>query len=575
MQLDSRASDDQIKDAARWAAGRSKTAAVSRPYKHRREVLPTNYNLLEQLGNIAFEYGITPPQARTEAGIVARMTCNQWWTRKLRTATLRENETIEHAAGLIRKKGQCYVSDHATKVKAERAKANRQTLENLEVCNESGEAYNLQEIADKSVSNPALRRAELMTRCRGFEEAAQFMGHTGYFLTLTCPSRFHRVNYHGIGNKKWVGNTPKDAQQYLCKVWAKIRSAWKKKGFTPYGFRVAEPHHDACPHWHILLFFPQDQARPILGIASAYALQDNPTESGAQKRRFTVKRIDPSQGSATGYIAKYICKNIDGTQADGAAMGLDFASGTDAAAAARRVRDWASLWGIRQFQQIGGPSVTVWRELRRLGKDAEALQLELFEKPRAAASRGEWFDFWMVQGGPEVARKDLTLKPFYVADDLGKYGDETQKVKGVHGHDATGEYVELTRLETWTVQRAGTADNDAAAWNWANERANAGFFAAYRDSEFKRIGEAERTRTGVNNCSENRFDFSSFDATDPNETAHLYQMGDQADPMTAFQDVWKDEKDNERHAAAWERFVKPTTGRPLDPHYSHLLNPTH
>ena len=548
--LDQRAQDSEIKSAALWHAGRVKTYLSTLKKDHVfKDVWPTtDRGILGDLGRIASEAGAKPmpiSAKTTVAGCIARMVDSGWWRKNLRRETLKENETVEHGAGLIRRKHQVYVSDHASQIKRERAKANRRTLEGLEVVSDCGEVVNLQEAADASVSNPKLRRAELMTRCRGFEETAEFMGHKGLFLTLTTPSRFHRVKHAGLTNKKWDGATPRDGQDYLCKVWAKIRAAWKKKDLKAYGFRVAEPHHDATPHWHILLFVPQEQTRELLAIAARYALADCPTESGARKHRFTVKRIDPSQGSATDYIAKYIAKNIDGEKETGEGIGLDFDSGTPAQTAAHRVKDWAGTWGIRQFQQVGGPSVTVWRELRRLGKGHEAAcQLELFEKPRAAASRGDWFAFWMVQGGPDVARKDLTLKPFYVADDLGKYGDLVPKIKGVEGTDATGNFMEVTRLKTWTVQRAGldTVNTLQADFDermaWA--KGNAGFVAAYADAEFQRIGEAERTRTGINNCSHPTFDFSSFGAdVDPT----IYATGE---PRMGFPEDQEDVIDASR-----------------------------
>lgn len=516
--LDPRAPEHEIAAAARHCAGRS------RAFLHGvGKCMPADM-LADHLDRIAHE-GQARPVARAVglSGRIGRMLDAQWWHRNLRRELCKENERIEHGAGRVRRKAQCYVTDHAVRTKAQRAKANRAILEGLEVINEEGHAANLAQVADGSVSNPKLRRGELMVRCRGFEEIAAMMGHEAVFLTLTCPSRFHRFNGNGQPNPKWDGSTPKDAQRYLCGVWARIRAEWKREGYAPYGFRVAEPHHDGCPHWHILLFAPthhvgwfvarrfvadrDDCGAGLVGVAGRHALADSAGEAGALKHRFTCERIDTSKGSATGYIAKYIAKNIDGITQSGADLGLDFASGARAVEASERVRVWASVWGIRQFQQIGGPSVTVWRELRRLAKDAEnpVLQLELFEGPRSAADRAMWALFWFLQGGPDVSRRALTLRPMYEAGS-DRYGDETKRVRGVWGVDGEELHRQVTRMHTWTVQTAGQhlADAEQVGWNAAlSGMRKLGFAAPQAWREFEEARAAGACPwTGVNNCTD-------------------------------------------------------------------------
>ncbi|EFO4706002.1 replication endonuclease, partial [Escherichia coli] len=277
----------------------------------------------------------------------------------------------------------------------------------------------------------------------------------------------------------YCGASPRETQQYLCKVWARTRAAWKRKGIRVFGFRVVEPHHDATPHWHLLLFMRPECVEQAREIFRKYALKEDGNEPGAQENRFQVVPIDDAHGSATGYIAKYISKNIDGFALDGE---KDDETGEDLKEMSLRVSAWASRWAIRQFQQIGGAPVTVYRELRRLGDRELVLHPEL-ETARQAANGGEWDNYVLAQGGPLVERDKLRIRLNYETTENGNaYGDNVQRITGIYCPITGNDSLIFTRTTQYKiVPKRQSADGVAV---------DVGF-----------SGGSAAPRSSVNNCT--------------------------------------------------------------------------
>ena len=385
------------------------------------------------------------------SGILNRLCDDHWWRRTLRNVNIRNVEKHAIRSGLVQRNEGIYVSNETFKRYVQQQKRNMRILEQCFATNEiTGDEFTLKELSEHSLSNPSNRRAELMVRIKGFENISNELGHCAMFYTITCPSKMHacltkklpngkvRVFRNPKYDKKY---TPKDAQDHLAKNWARMRAKMKRDGLDVYGFRVTEAHHDATPHWHILLFMHPAHEQAVTEIIRKYALLEDGNEPGATIHRFEAEKIDPKKGTATGYIAKYITKGLDG-------FGIDYdLYGEDAKKSAHRVRAWASTWNVRQFQQIGGPPVTIYRELRRIdGKDLGGIMAELWK----AADSGDWHNFVKLFGGPNVERKD-----FFVTV-AKKWSDKPNRYQEPTGYQVIGvdfgKIVITTRHYQWNIE---------------------------------------------------------------------------------------------------------------------------
>ena len=415
----------------------------------------------------------------------ARAGCVKWWRRQLRRWVAQNYERGAIELGAVGASvNQWYCSDRAVTRRAHQIASNESAMRAAVVESASGQKMSLWDVAQTTVSNKAIRRGELMTRIRGCEVWADSQGLAGLFTTNTCPSRFHSQRRGGGVNPNYDGSTPADGQKWLSTQWARLRAKLAREGLPIMGFRVAEPHHDGCPHWHMLIWCKPEHVEQVKLAMWLYWLPVDDAgdwcEPGAFEQRTNIKAMLP--GMAAGYVAKYISKNIDDTAIDrhGDDMAGQMTVGPDLLGdvevkPCNRVETWASLWRIRQFQAIGQPPVTVWRELRRVPEQAAAAGSDGLIKAWLAVHRvkdrkADWDGYMRAQGGAMLRRDDYRFCVHTVdKDKAGRY--ETVREKwacGVTDRRAAGALaVTPTKRERWGAE-GFAATRRAPPWTRLN-----------------------------------------------------------------------------------------------------------
>lgn len=455
VQRSAAVSDWEIKDLAKVRAKAASEIASRAAKRSGGVVFDVAFALREYCESFCMKWparlGKRDSESRAVEKLVAaslRVCCEVWWRRQIKTQNRRRVESEMLRLGEVGQ-GRPYISNWGfARVEGDRAAAQK-LMKQIRLVRMSDQLeLPLADVSARTVANPAVRLAETIVRAKGLQELAEQEGKEAIFFTLTAPARFHARPSTAKGiSEKWqqAGEpSPRDAAQWLQQTWARVRARWKKHGIDVAGIRVAEPHKDACPHYHMMVFCDMQDAQLIERIFRECALSDSPTEPGAQKRRCDAKRIDNRKGSAVGYLVKYLAKGLTG---EGVGDDVDTSTesaestGVDAVEGAARVRAWASLWGIRQYQFFGIPPVGPWRELRRLREPVSEPEME---EARIAADRGRYGEYL------QCARK-VALKVFTMPRIGMRYGLETMRTVGVWVKDKLSSIV-VTRKDQWEMR---------------------------------------------------------------------------------------------------------------------------
>ncbi|WED23494.1 replication endonuclease [Vibrio sp. JC009] len=496
------------------------------------EVIPEVY---EELADFVMQFGLIPPRkykkqnAESASTDILKIRDEKWWLRRLKKVRKIMREHLAIAMGQVSSKASPYCSWDCVREHKAQQKENWEAILNMVLWDElTDEEFELKDMVLKSQANPAIRRHELMVRTRGCEDIANAMGLQGLFLTLTAPSKYHNTYKRGGFIPHWNGASPADTQRYLNHVWQLIRTKLSNEDLRWFGVRVAEPHHDGTPHWHLLIWVKPEEVDQVRDIFISYATTEDRAELHPEyekekkkpfrkcqyvgpmdyRPRCDVGFIDPKKGTATGYIAKYISKNIDGYAMDDE---VSDETGKPVKDMAKHVSAWKSRWNLRQFQFFGGAPVTTYRELRRYANLDKASflnyltmlkrdqMLNIYEelevktgrdligppipveiinsskkydskylfillsqvyqpsiesnngdvvKTMQAADTGNWHDYIMGQGGPFVKRKDLLIRNVY--ETLEYASPHGEDIKKLQGFEAFGEEYK-TRTRVWTI----------------------------------------------------------------------------------------------------------------------------
>ncbi|UMO89592.1 replication endonuclease [Pectobacterium sp. PL64] len=405
---------------------------------------------------LAFPFSDWPDEAKNLFyGALARVTEPNFWVKTLWRIRCHWMGCRDTARNRVHKMISPYISVRALREFADAQQRMKHFLENNDM-ESDGDRISLETAYNSGNSCPKNRRTELMVRLRHTGEFFTSEGFSGWFLTITLPSRYHANTVSGRENHRCTVINPRAGQEELSRIWRNIHRKFARDGIFSAGFRMVEPNHDGTPHWHCVIWFRPEQAEGALKIfRDRYCAQDYQTIAHNPSIRFKSLPIDPERGAAA-YCAAYVSKNIDGFGLDG-----DLEAGLSAVDGATRATAWARLYRIRQFQQFGCVGATAWRELRRLRTapaDCDPV-LRDFWQAADAGDFGQFIRLSREHGGVSLYRADAD---FSGCELRNQWGEKTTKIRGICLSASPLVRVQ-TRTRDWVIVPKQTKQTEGSA----------------------------------------------------------------------------------------------------------------
>jgi hypothetical protein len=175
--------------------------------------------------------------------------------------------------------------------------------------NLNGNIIPLKKIVFSTYHNPQRYYSEIQNRVNTLVQYAEGKNLKPLFMTLTLPSKYHRLRMikNGIfkDNPKYEDFTPTEAKKELTKMFARLRQDRSLKELSKderVYFRITEPHKDGTPHSHILLFVPSDRIDKVIEAFNRLFCKN--------KKINDIQKITADIKNSVAYIMKYINKTL-------------------------------------------------------------------------------------------------------------------------------------------------------------------------------------------------------------------------------------------------------------------------